>query len=309
MESGDSVSSFIITAAQEFEKCSDLVKTQSIIESTAKEVEVNRVLFCKAVMDSLFESKRTAEESSTMITDVERLGPVSTDIAQYKNAVEALLNYVRHNETVANGLETSFGGISDGLKGCSNDIQEHLNALNAKKEELENLRQHKEESAKKKSSGKWCAGGGGVSLAASVIGIILLPEAAAVYAITAGVASFATAYGAKTLSDADARLGQLTKEIQELEIQISSENAVKKLHEALKSATIGVGQAKAYWQKRVVDIEGLLKKLDNYERRGQHLTELEAEVFKKKWLDYKKECEKYVEQLWKHVREHLTIRF
>ncbi|CAG8493618.1 6443_t:CDS:1 [Paraglomus brasilianum] len=309
MEPGNSVSSFIITAAQEFEKCSELAKTQSLIESTTKEVEVNRVLFCKAVMNSLFESKSIVEESSKMFADVERLGPVSTDIAQYKNAVEALLNYVRHNENVANDLETSFGRISDGLKSCSNNVKEQLDMLNSKKEELENLHQHKEDSAKKKSSGTWFAGGGGVSLATSVVGAILLPEVAVVAVIAAGVSAVAGAYGTKTRHDASARLEQLTKEIRELDIQISSENTVKNLHEALKNATIGVGQAKAYWQKRAVDIEGFLKKLANYERRGQHLSELEAEAFKKKWLDYKKECEKYVEQLWKHVREHFTITF
>jgi len=278
--------------------CSERAKRQDLIECIAEEVEVNRALFCKTVMASLFASTTMFKESFKMVARGELLGILCTDIAIYKNAVETLLNFVRNNETVASDLETKFGEIYDSLKVYSNNIRDCLETLNDKKEELKCLRRGKNDLATKQLIG---LGLGMISLVSGILG----PE----MIVVEGVSAVTGAIGAKTFIDASAHIEQLKKEICELEVQINSGKTVESLHEALKSATMGVGQVKDYWQKRGFEVEGLLKELDNFERRGQRLNELEAWRFKTKWTNYQNECEQYVEQLCKHIEEHVIVMF
>ncbi|CAG8493436.1 6433_t:CDS:2 [Paraglomus brasilianum] len=300
----NSVSSLIITTAQEFKKCSELAKTQSLIESIGEEVESNAALFCKTVMNSLIASKIIGDRSSRLVAHVELLGIVCTEIAEYRNVVEVLLNFVRDNENVANGLEKTFRRIYDNLQGCSNNIRDSLETLIDKREELRRLQQRKNKSATKRLFG---LGFGIISLVSSILGPEVVVAEATVKIESVSVVT--GVFGIITFIDAAARIEQLKKEIYELEIQINSQRTVESLHETLKSATIGVGLVKDYWQKRGVKIEELLKELDSYQQRGQHLNELEAWRFRTKWLNYQKECEDYVEQLWKHIEEHVTVKF
>ncbi|CAG8493457.1 6434_t:CDS:1 [Paraglomus brasilianum] len=294
----DLVSSHIITAANKFKTCSELAKNQDLIESIAEEVEDNRALFCKTVMASLFASTSMFKESFKMVARGELLGLLCTDIAPYRNAVETLLKFVRKNENIASDLETRFGGIYDRLKVYSNSIRDCLETLDDKKDELKRLQRGKNDTATKQLVG---LGLGMVSLMSSILG----PETM----VVEGVSAVTGAIGVKTFIDASALIEQLRKEIRELEAQINSGKTIESLHEALKSATMGVGQVKDYWQKRGFEIEGLLKELDNYEQRGLRLNELEAWRFKTKWINYQKECEEYVEQLCKHIEEHVIVMF
>ncbi|CAG8557081.1 8550_t:CDS:1 [Paraglomus occultum] len=294
----DLIIAHIIAAANKFKTCLDLAKRQDLIECIAEEVETSRELFCKTVMASLFASNTMFKDSLKMVAHDELLGLSCTDIVAYKNAVETLLTFVRKNETVANDLETRFGEICDRLKAYSNNVRDYLETLDDKKEELKCLQQGKNNSATKQLVG---LGLGMVSLASSILG----PESI----LVEGVSVVTGSIGVKTFIDASAHIEKIKKEIRKLEAQINSGTTVKSLHEALKSATMGVGQVKNYWRTRIFEIEALLKDLDNFERRGQRLSELEAWCFKTKWINYQKECEEYVEKLCKHIDEHVVVMF
>ncbi|CAG8493476.1 6435_t:CDS:1 [Paraglomus brasilianum] len=287
MEPVNPGSSLIVTAAQAFEKCSDLAEGQKIMESMAKEVEVNKDLFYKAVVNFISGNKSILEESFKPVTDVELVEPVSTDIAQYKNAIETLLIFVRKYENVANGLETAFEEISDNLKSCSNNIKDYLEDFNDIKEELKRLQQNKYKPDKRQSTGKWSTAANILSLAASFTVGGFAPE------LLLGGASLSAAYNSNTCSGACEHIEQLREKIKKLEIQINSKKTVEVLYEALRGATVEAGQTKAYWKKRNYGLEGLLKKLENHEQRGQHLDEAEARNFRTEWLDYQKEYSKY----------------
>ncbi|CAG8634961.1 707_t:CDS:1 [Paraglomus occultum] len=294
-----SVSSLITTTAQEFKKCSELAKTQNLIQSIAEEVENNAALFFKTVTRSSIVSQRTGIKSHKVLANIELL---CNDVTEYKDVVKILLNFVRDDENVANGLERTFRKIYDNLKGCSNNIRDSLETLNNKREELRRLQQRKNKSTTKRLFG---LGFGIISLVYSILGSEVVFSNATVE--IESVSAVTGMFGIMTFVGASARIEQLKKEIRELETQINSERTVKVLHEALKSATIGVGQVKDYWQKRGSEVEELFRELDNFGQREQHLNELEAWRLKAKWVNYQAECDNYGEQLWKQMEEHGKI--
>ncbi|CAG8557662.1 4834_t:CDS:1 [Paraglomus occultum] len=294
----DLIIAHIIAAANEFKTCLELAKRQDLIKCITEEVETSRELFCKTVMASLFASNTMFKDSLKMVARDELLGLSCTDLVAYKNAVEILLTFVRKNETVANDFETRFREICNRLKAYLNNMGDDLETLDDKKEELKCLQRGKNNSATKQLVG---LGLGMVSLASSILG----PELILVEGVSVVIGSI----GVKTFIDASAHIEQIKKEICKLEVQINSEMTVKSLHEALKSATMGVGQVKNYWQTRVFEIEALLKDLEFFERRGQRLSKLEAWCFKTKWINYQKKCEVYVEKLCKHIEEHAIVMF
>ncbi|CAG8557681.1 4835_t:CDS:2 [Paraglomus occultum] len=296
-----SISSLIITTGQEFKKCSELVKTQSLVQSIAEEIENNAALFCETIMRSVIVCKSTGIKSRKVTAHIEQL---CNDVMECKDAVEILLNFMRDDENVVNGLDKTFRRIYDNLKGCSTDISDSLETLNSKREELRRLQQRKNKSATKRLFG---LGFGIISLAYSILGseVVFSDVTVKMESVSAVTGMF----GIMTFVGASARIEQLKKEIRELETQINSERTVKLLHEALKSATIGVGQVRNYWRKRGSEIKELLKELDNVEQCEQNLNELEAWHLKAKWVNYQGECEDYGEQLWKQIEEHATMKF
>ena len=165
--------------------------------------------------------------------------------------METLLILARKTKT----LLTTFEEISDKLKNYSNNIENYLEAVNDRKEELKRLQQNKYKPVKRQSTRKFkFTGLSMVSLATSLTIGVFAPE---ILLTTVSVGGASAAYNSKTCSDTSRRIEQLRKEIDEFEIQINSKKAVEVLHAVLKSVTIG--RAKSYWKKRNIDIEELLE--------------------------------------------------